>query len=445
MVSALMASGIFAVFFNSAISGPDSVQYDRLGLNLARGNGFSLSAEPPFTPTMLREPGYPVFLALVYMIFGHNVPAALLMQMALHSLTAVLTYYIARGIFAETAAFYSGLVTAIFPTLANMASCVLSETLFTFLLCLAIWAYLKVINKKSIVWSIIAGVIFGILALTKTAAIFLPAAFMTAAALMILFKKMDAKRIFTCSTVLLITFTILISGWALRNKSVFDTTSLTLRPGEALWSRAQKLDDPRYVVMATACYNFSEYLGSRLFPGVAEKPERYLFKDFDKAVKIRAEYISQGISDQQIDNIFRREAIAGISKKPIKYAAYTLIEAIKMTAFTYLPVLNEPAVRDHFIARQGGARTLSAIKGVIRITAYPILILFFAAVWRYSYKWDKWILLFTAVVYFNLVYSLLDAIGRYAVPLIPLYCIMAVAVIFPPEVNEDRLRRHLNG
>lgn len=433
----LVTSGIFVIFFNYAVSGPDSVQYDRLGYNLASGKGFSLDARAPFAPTMFREPGYPVFLAAIYTVFGHSINVVLFIQMLLHAATAVLAYYIARAIFPEKAAFFSGVAVALFPTLANMAACLLSETFFTFLLCLGLWLFLEALGRKKLAVFSMSGLVLGFLAITKAAALLLPVALAIAAIVICLVKRQDLKSLLIGITAFAIIFCLPVSMWIVRNKTLFNSASMTLRGGEALWSRAQKLDDSPKVIAATVCYSFSESLGNKLFPSVTDRPNRFLFKDFEKAEGLRARYSAEGLTNLQIEEIFKKEASDKISKRPLAYAGYTLIEAIKMTAFTYLPVLNESMVRDRFVTFKGGALMLSGMKGIIRMMAYPILLLFFIAIIKYSKIWDKWILLFTTVAYFNLVYSLLDAIGRYAVPLIPLYCIMAVAALFPALENKS--------
>jgi len=429
IVAGLFASGVFAVFSGYATSGPDAVQYDTIGFNLASGRGFSLETLAPFTPTMYREPGYPMFLGMIYVVFGHNIQIVLFAQMLLHATTAVLVYYITRDMFTEKAAFFSGLAVALFPTLANMSAYILSETFFTFFLCLGLWCYSHALKKRKVGWFVISGIVFGAMTLTKTAALFLPLGFVLATILMALAGRLGTKRLLACLTIFLLSFSLFVSTWAVRNKALFNKASLTLRGGDALWSRAQKLDDSGETILATACYSFSEYLGSKAFPGAAEKPERYLFKDFEKAAALRNEYSARGVPSEQFDEILTREAVGSIAKQPLKYAAYTFIEAIKMTAFTYLPILNEPAVRNIFAGMKGGVLMLSTIKGVMRILAYPILLLFLAALIKHRALWDKWLLLCVAVVYFNVIYSLLDAIGRYAVPLIPFYCIMAVAAL----------------
>ena len=423
----LISSGIFVLFLGTSALGPDATQYDRLGYNLASGCGFSLSESGPFLPTMYREPVYPFFLAAFYGIFGHDLNVVLFIQMIMHALTALITFYLAKEAFSEKTAFYSAVIVAIFPTLANTSAYILSETLFTFNLYLGIYVYSVGLKTGKVLPYLAAGALFGILALTKAIALFLPI-FLAAAALCIgAAKKLVSKRLLFNILSFLAVFALTVSPWSVRNKALFNTYSLTVRSGEVLWSRAAKLDYPLKKALADACYNFSEFLGNKFFPDPGVRPERYLYRDLDRAEALRASYRKEGLTEPQADAIIKKEAMAKISKHPFKYLSYGFVEAIKMTAFTYLPLLNEPRVSCYFDSIRNGHLIAAALKGIFRLVALPLLFLFILGVLKNFGIWDRWLLMFTVVFYFNAICSLLDALGRYGIPLIPLYCIFAAA------------------
>ncbi|MCL5935492.1 MAG: hypothetical protein M1543_03250 [Firmicutes bacterium] len=56
-------------FFKVPPVANDAVQYDTLGWNLAQGKGY---LDENGQPSIWRTPGYPVFLAGLYWLFGHN-------------------------------------------------------------------------------------------------------------------------------------------------------------------------------------------------------------------------------------------------------------------------------------------------------------------------------------------------------------------------------------
>ena len=156
----------FAFCFRHPL-GPDATEYNTIGWNLAQGNGFSSQTLSPFVPTMHREPVYPYFLGAIYKIFGHNYEVVYLFQIFIFSLTCILVYFLVRGIFGEKAAKYSAVFTAICPTLANYPSYLLTETAFTFLLCLSIFVLTKAVKAQRGMFFFASGVVLGITVLCK--------------------------------------------------------------------------------------------------------------------------------------------------------------------------------------------------------------------------------------------------------------------------------------
>ena len=77
LVAALIASRLFSATYRQPF-GPitypedwrmmsgDAHTYDLPAWNLVSGNGYSSSLHPPYQPSVLRAPTYPLFLALVY-------------------------------------------------------------------------------------------------------------------------------------------------------------------------------------------------------------------------------------------------------------------------------------------------------------------------------------------------------------------------------------------
>lgn len=443
-IAGLLIGGIFAIFC-PPVMGPDATQYDRLGYNLASGRGFSLSEAAPYIQSMYREPVYPFFLAAIYKTFGHKPVFAVFAQILLHAATAIISYLIARRIFSEKAAFLSGMIVAIFPTLANTASYILSETLFTFELCLCVLLLLKALKRQTVSSFAIAGVAFGFLTLTKTVVIFLPFIVLATVFLSRLLRRSEIKRFTAYCICFAVLYAGVISVWPVRNKIVFNTFSMASRGGMVIWSRAEKIDDSAREILATVTCSFSEYLGKKMFPDIITKSNRYFFKDLEREMALEAECARQGMSPGEIDRKMAKEAFQKIAKHPFKYLGYTFIEGIKMTAFTYTPFLNEEGARNYFSKLRYGEVILAFVKGVSRSIAYILLLLVLIAMIKNLKIWDRWMILAIVMTYINLIYSLLDAIGRYAVPLIPLYCIMVAAAFFPESENNSIQKGQIDG
>src|SRR5258707_1185660 len=67
---------------------PDSLtRYEPIARNLAAGHGFSRAAAPPYAPDGFNQPGYPLFLAAIYLAAGEDRRAVVLAQFGLELLT----------------------------------------------------------------------------------------------------------------------------------------------------------------------------------------------------------------------------------------------------------------------------------------------------------------------------------------------------------------------
>src|SRR5205809_2046823 len=76
----------------------DGRVYAQLARNLLEQHVYSDAAEAPYNPTLIRLPGYPLFLAGVYALFGHHNNTAVriiqaLIDTATCALIALVEYY----------------------------------------------------------------------------------------------------------------------------------------------------------------------------------------------------------------------------------------------------------------------------------------------------------------------------------------------------------------
>src|SRR6266852_2301290 len=76
----------------------DSKTYARIARNVLEQHSYSESEAPPYEPTLIRLPGYPLFLAAIYKVFGHGNNGAVriaqaLIDTATCGLIALLAFY----------------------------------------------------------------------------------------------------------------------------------------------------------------------------------------------------------------------------------------------------------------------------------------------------------------------------------------------------------------
>src|SRR5712691_11344872 len=97
----LIVAGIFriAVAHRWPNDAPDdSKTYTRIARNVLEQHSYSDAEAPPYEPTLIRLPGYPLFLAAVYKVFGHGNNGAVrivqaLIDTATCALIALLAFY----------------------------------------------------------------------------------------------------------------------------------------------------------------------------------------------------------------------------------------------------------------------------------------------------------------------------------------------------------------
>ncbi len=117
----------------------DSFVYGDIAKNWLQHGIYGLSGVNDISPTYIRLPGYPAFLAGVFAIFGmEHYRAVLLLQLLVDLGTCLLTADLARRIISPRAARIAFLLTALCPFLANYVANALTETWEVFFTVLAL-------------------------------------------------------------------------------------------------------------------------------------------------------------------------------------------------------------------------------------------------------------------------------------------------------------------
>jgi 4-amino-4-deoxy-L-arabinose transferase-like glycosyltransferase len=117
----------------------DSFVYGDIAKNWLRHGIYGLSGPDAISPTYIRLPGYPAFLAAVFAIFGmEHYRAVLVLQMFVDVGTCFLIADMARRLLSPRAAKAAFLLAALCPFLASYAAAALTETLEIFFTALAL-------------------------------------------------------------------------------------------------------------------------------------------------------------------------------------------------------------------------------------------------------------------------------------------------------------------
>lgn len=177
LVLLTLASRISVAYFLATDAPGDGAIYSQLAKNILEQNVYSLDTAAPFSPTLIRLPGYPLFLAAVYTVFGYGSDTAVcIIQAVLDTLTCLITSLIAF-LWTENeekkrrSAFWTFVLISLCPFIVIYTATLLTETLTTFLMAAltltATVAFKSLTSKKSFLWWILTGLLAGFAVLLR--------------------------------------------------------------------------------------------------------------------------------------------------------------------------------------------------------------------------------------------------------------------------------------
>lgn len=143
----------------------DTADYDEIALNVLAGEGFvSRTNWFGYEMRSWRPPLYPLFLALVYGVWGYSHLAVKVVQALIGAGTVILVWALARALRREAALLAGGLA-LVYGPLVTISAEVMSETLFCFFIALAAWLLIVAEGRRN--YLLLAGVTVGLAALTR--------------------------------------------------------------------------------------------------------------------------------------------------------------------------------------------------------------------------------------------------------------------------------------
>jgi len=128
---------VFLLRFPAVVT--DSFIYGDIAKNWLQHGIYGLGGSGEISPTYIRLPGYPAFLALIFSIFGmDHYRAALVVQVLVDMGTCFLCADITRRVFGPKTSKIAFLLAALCPFLADYSAAALTETLEVFFTVLAL-------------------------------------------------------------------------------------------------------------------------------------------------------------------------------------------------------------------------------------------------------------------------------------------------------------------
>src|SRR6476620_10384178 len=258
----------------------DGKVYAQIARNVLEQHVYSHATEPPYDPSLIRLPGYPLFLAGIYTVFGHGDNTAVRIAQALIDtascgLIALLAFYWEpEEKLKRRSAIAALALAAACPFSTIYVATILTETptiFFAVAMCLtATLAFRAIDQKRAVMWWVVTGIISGI------AVLFRPDSGLFAAAIGITLVATTLKseppaqaappeksilfrfsRAAFLGAVFSLAFCLVLVPWTIRNQRVFHlfqplAPAHAEMPGEFVprgylaWLRTW-IDDGRYI------------------------------------------------------------------------------------------------------------------------------------------------------------------------------------------------------
>ena len=253
LLSLAIRLGILACTYHHperAFRNPDAYLYDRIAQNVLKyqtfsggtGNGANFLRlsfehvpglpETNLIPDSFRTPGYPVFLAAIYGMFGRNIPAVIGFQIILSLLTSLVVYKIGVTAFNKAVGIIAFLLITINLELLAYPNYLLTETLFMFLLTTSVWFFVEYLKREKVVYFFLSALFVGLSTLCKPAGQYFPFIFFLV--FLIKFRK-NLKMFFAYSLIFVGIFLLVVSPWLVRNYRVFGHAKISSMQGYDLF------------------------------------------------------------------------------------------------------------------------------------------------------------------------------------------------------------------
>jgi len=416
----------------------DEIEYYTIAKNLADGKGYSLNAQEPFNPTLLREPGYPLFLAFMLKVGNGKLILAQIFNALLSLGTALLLFKLSGELLSRSLAIIPPVIFLISPRVAYYSWTILSDILAAFLVAasiLSLWVALHAHKRRHF---FVTGLIFGIMVLTKMSFLLLLPALITIAILLKLIARWSKKNIWniedlhiTTSRLLILVcgFILVLAPWFARNVSQFGTLTPTVRTGQLIFERTRHYNHLTPTFQGLAQIPNDILAGwSTAFQQEKKPPIKSPSGVIYDAASAPGHFfaLNTNRSEREADQIMARESVKLIRTYPYLYLFQIPFEFLKFNYLEFLPgVFNTISGQSMPLAQ---LIVLAGLILIISILSFCLFLRGIIALYRNASLLGWLILLF--LLYTNIIHELLYVTPRYSFVVYP---IIALVIVYGAE------------
>lgn len=262
---------------------PDAYDWMNIGWNIATGQGFENTWRPP---------GYPLWLGMIFFLFGKSIMMARIFNCLLGAMTCIIICHTGKKIFSSTVGKIAGVLAAFYPYFIAYTGDLLCETFLTFIISIAVLFVLLTSEKPTWKNIIVTGILIGIAGLTKSTV--LPFFFLACG--WIWWQAKSFKTGFMVGVFSLMT----ILPWTLRNYFHYDKDYV------------MPVSTPWYSLYISCCDEalYAEMRGESDIPSTNDAPSTIPPKDWN--------YISS-LPLPERDRICKEKSLGWIKSNPDKF------------------------------------------------------------------------------------------------------------------------------
>ncbi len=189
----------------------DSYEYNELAVNIAEhGYYMPVSKEPG----LRRTPGYPLYLAIIYKLFGVKPAIALFFQIILSGFIPVFIYLNASLLLSKRTAKIAAVISVFEPVSIIYANTLLSETLFVLFLLISTYFFIKTLKHKSTSALVLSALSAGVAIYIKPVGLYLPFIY---ALLYLTVSWLSLKDRIKYAAKFVVIVALIVSPWIIRN------------------------------------------------------------------------------------------------------------------------------------------------------------------------------------------------------------------------------------
>jgi 4-amino-4-deoxy-L-arabinose transferase-like glycosyltransferase len=292
----------------------DSDQYVGIARHIAHGDGICLNTGQPQT---YRLPGYPLFVALGYKLFGMREEPMLWVQLVLASFIPILVFMLSGVLFPTMAWVARGaaVVTAIHPGFVLYAGMLATESLFLifFILFLLLFC-IDLSRPASSTWLLLgAGLALGLASMVRPVGHYVLALALVLVAILVPSWRLKIKK----GSLVTVGWLVAVAPWLLRNALLTGAICFHTLPG----LHFLQYTAANAIVLHDGC----SYVSAR----------GRLLGEWDSAVSTQERALARPLNDHERSVIGQRIARTYILRYPVAAMRYSCIQLLKTMAALY--------------------------------------------------------------------------------------------------------------